>query len=172
MGNGCATACTNSSFTIEKDSGFTLKEEITTPTFNLSNLETFSHTAKEYDEGISPISIPLPTTAPSTLQTPEIHSYNDRSLVTPSSLKTPESKSRMNNSHISVNHNITLNSYEEVIHESELLKYKPGMKDNFVERFCTITSEKFQVYKNKISSLYGEKALYEVNLKELSGVYL
>lgn len=172
MGNGCATACANSSFAIEKESTLPFQEEITTPTFTLSKLESFSHTAKEYDEGISPISIPLPTTAPSTLQTPEIHSYNDRSLVTPSSLKTPESKTRMNNSHISGNPNITLNSYEEVIHESELLKYKPGMKDNFVERFCSITSDKFRVYKNKISSLYGEKALYEVSVKELSGVYV
>lgn len=171
MGNGCSITCQDSAILHEKDYIFSSYEELTTPTFTKLPIESFSSVIQDYEENIIPINIPLPTTAPSTLQTPEIHSYNDRSLATPIS-KSAESKLKTSISHISPSRNILLNSSGDVIHESELLKYKPGMKDNFVTRYCSVTNDSFLVYKSKISCLYGEKALYEVSLKDMTGVFV
>jgi hypothetical protein len=59
---------------------------------------------------------------------------------------------------------------EDILYEGELMKYNPGFKNQYINRYCQINENEFKYYKNERMSYKHVFPLVSVNLLDIEKV--
>ena len=70
-----------------------------------------------------------------------------------------------------IDFSVTSRAFGSIIQEGELKKYRPGFTNQYISRWCVLTSEYFMYYKNRSSAqMWGRMPLYSVPIGDILNV--